>query len=259
MEASLMKHSKSQKFSAFIKEYDQAINWETRLLREGKFFRQIFTENNVKSVLDCASASGRHSQLFAKWGLTSIGTDVDPDVVTYAKDLANSSGSSAEFREAKLGKLNQVIHEKFDAITILGNGLAFLPSYSQLELALKDAYAVLNSSGILITQLINFDAVFETKFMPLRYHSSPGQNTLFVRYYERIDETRSKLNIIVLQSKETKWTQRSFSFPILIIHANQVKKALINSEFKNPKHYGSYNLNPFSEKSSTLLTIAHKK
>ncbi|MHA2407419.1 MAG: class I SAM-dependent methyltransferase [Candidatus Ranarchaeia archaeon] len=254
-----MKKKTPPQFSAFIREYDQAINWETRLSREAKLFRPLFTKHKVKSILDCASASGRHSQLFAKWGIRSVGTDVDPDVIKYARELARSSGSSAIFKEAGLGKLNQVLHDQYDAITILGNGLAFLPSYHQLESALRDVFITLNQGGILITQLVNFDLIFKKKFVPLRYHSSPNQETLFVRYYEKIDKSTSNLNIIVLQRKGKKWNQEFFSFPILNIGDSQLNEALCNSGFTNLHQYGSYNLDPFTKNSSTLLTIAHKE
>ena len=71
--------------------------------------------------------------------------------------------------------------------------------------------------------------------------------------------TTSNLNIIVLQRKGKDWIQEFFVFPILIIKASQLKEALLNSGFTNPENYGSYNLDPFSKKSSTLLTIAYKE
>ena len=254
-----MKKKKSPQFSAFIREFDQTIDWETRLLREGKLFRPLFTEHDVKSVLDCASSSGRHSQLFAKWGLRSVGTDVDPAVIEYAQELGKSTGSSAVFKEAGLGTLNQSLDDQFDAITILGNGLAFLPNPHQLELALSDVFDTLNPGGVLVTQLINFDYILDKKIVPLRYHSSTSQDTLFVRYYEKSNSTTANLNIIVLQRKKEEWTQRLFTFPLMIIRLTQLNQTLLNSGFTTPQHYGSYNLDPYTEDSSTLLTITSKK
>jgi SAM-dependent methyltransferase len=254
-----MKKNKPLGFSAFIREYDQAINWETRLERETKLFRSLFDKYKVKSILDCASASGRHSQLFAKWGLYSVGTDVDPDVITYAEELAKSAGNSAVFREAGLGNLKPVLNEQFDAITILGNGLAFLPNHHQLDLALRDVFITLNPSGILISQLVNFDQIFKVKFMPLRFHKSSQQDTLFIRFYDQTDPTTANLNIIVLQRKGKEWIQNYFTFPILIIRAAELKQALQEAGFTTTQQYGSYNLDPFNKESSTLLTIAHKE
>ncbi len=246
-------------FSDFIQEYDQAINWGDRFERESSFFKLIFTKNKVKSVLDCACSSGRHSQMFADWGLKSVGTDKDPLAIDYARELARASNNSAQFSVAELGHLKESLETTFDAITILGNGLAFLPDFLHLEEALRDAYETLNTSGVVITQIVNFDYILDRKIMPLRYRTTEKRNTLFVRYYEKIDHTHSSLNVIVLQQRDTKWEQKFFTFPILNIDISHLNHALEGAGFREHHHYGSYDLQPFSSTTPTLLSIAHKK
>jgi ubiquinone/menaquinone biosynthesis C-methylase UbiE len=53
------------------------------------FFRQLFTENHVQSVLDCACGTGRHLFLFHALGLEATGADASAAMLAQAgKNLA---------------------------------------------------------------------------------------------------------------------------------------------------------------------------
>ena len=51
-----------------IPEYDLRVDWNRRFAREWPFFKRLFRERGVKSILDCACGTGRHAVLFAEKG-----------------------------------------------------------------------------------------------------------------------------------------------------------------------------------------------
>jgi len=245
-------------FNMFIREYDQTIDWETRFKRESPFFQRFFQEANVNSVLDCACSSGHHSQLFAQWNKESVGVDKDPEVIDYARRLAHSIGSQAQFQVAKLSELSKTFSRKFGAVTILGNGLAFLSDLKELENTLTDVFNILNSPGVMITQIVNFNVILRKKIIPLRASSTDEGDTLFIRVYERIHANRSNLNAIVIQRQGKQWQQQMFTFPLLNINARQMSQLIRKAGFTYHQHYGSYDFTPFTKDASDLITIAKK-
>lgn len=143
-------------------DYDEFVNWDERLAREGPFFRRIFAERDVRSVVDVGAGSARHAILFATWGLDVAA--VDPDESMLAQAVANidrfageiaKGGGSVHLLRAGFGELQATAPGPFDAVICTGNALPHVSGIAGLRDALADFAAVLAPAGTLVLHLLD--------------------------------------------------------------------------------------------------------
>src|SRR5579862_8145838 len=77
--------------------YDLMIPWEQRLAREAPFFEKVFSEHNVKSLIDCGSGTGSHTVWFACQGINAIGLDNSDQMIQYARQKAKRQKVAIRF------------------------------------------------------------------------------------------------------------------------------------------------------------------
>ena len=61
--------------------YDAMIDWPKRLAHEGSFYRRVFEQHDVRSVVDVACGTGRHAAMFHSWGLRVEAADLSPAMI----------------------------------------------------------------------------------------------------------------------------------------------------------------------------------
>jgi glycine/sarcosine N-methyltransferase len=77
-------------YEGFAERYDLTVGrWDEFDPAVARFFRRLFSENGVRTVLDCACGTGRHLQLFHSLGCQVWGSDVSESMLAQArKNLA---------------------------------------------------------------------------------------------------------------------------------------------------------------------------
>ncbi len=138
-------------------DYDRFVDWEKRLTREGPFFRRLFDEHSVASVIDVGCGSGRHAALFASWGLDVTGVDPDERMLAAARAHALASGHAVRLLEGGFGGLTALGLGPVDAVTCTGNALPHVAGPEGLRAALADFALVLRPGGVLVLHLLNHD------------------------------------------------------------------------------------------------------
>jgi glycine/sarcosine N-methyltransferase len=140
-------------FQDFADVYDAMIDWPKRLAYEGPFYRRLFEQYAVKSVLDAACGAGKHAAMFHDWGLSVEGADLSPRMI----DLARAAfGELPDLRWAVRGfEQSLAIPESFDAVVCVGNSLPLAPDMEIVRLALKQMLAVLRKGGVLVVHALN--------------------------------------------------------------------------------------------------------
>lgn len=61
-------------YEGLTEKYDALSRWEERLDTEVSFFKRLFKEHNVETILDCACGTGRHVIALYKAGFNVIGS-----------------------------------------------------------------------------------------------------------------------------------------------------------------------------------------
>jgi SAM-dependent methyltransferase len=174
-------------FDELALAYDQTIDWESRLERELPFILASFPIGKRLRILDVACGSGRHAVALAKQGHEVYAFDISKAMIRFASELAASESVHVSFEVADMLELENRQSGPFDLIICLGNSAAA---------------SVLSESGVLVFQVLNFEAVEEQgiRFMPTRtgtLHS--GEHITFSRF---LDYTQGDIEkaILVLSS-----------------------------------------------------------
>jgi glycine/sarcosine N-methyltransferase len=144
-------------------DYDRFVDWGKRIEREMPFFRLLFADHDVRSVIDVGCGTGRHAALFASWGLDVTGVDPDPAMLDQARAFAVHQASSARFVEGGFGGLATLGLPLADALTCTGNALPHVDGLAGLRAAVRDFASVLRPGGVVALHLLNHDRLLATQ------------------------------------------------------------------------------------------------
>jgi len=251
-----MKH----KISRSADEYDAAIRWRRRLKNEGPFFRKIFKESNVDSVLDCACGTGRHAILFSAMGLETEGFDIDGNMVRTARENARKAGRKIRFFKADLKSFSRVCGRKYTACISVGNSLSLAGGRSTLKAFLSNAAKVLEKGGILMTQVINYRSIKENKykFVPPRLVRRESRIFCTVKFFERRGE-KIFVNFVRVVKEKNKAGQDYFRSELAPYYKSDFAERL-KKDFKSIRFFGDYRFGKFKPpESKDLIVVAERK
>jgi len=139
------------------REYDELVNWDARLTREGPFFERLFEEHAVRSVADVGAGSARHSIMYRSWGLDVWAIDPSADMLELARENVERLGSDVRVVEGGFGDVARIVGRPVDAVTCTGNALPHVRSLDGLRAALADFAAALRPGGVLVLHYLNHD------------------------------------------------------------------------------------------------------
>jgi SAM-dependent methyltransferase len=240
--------------------YELMINWDARLAREGPFFRKLFEEHRVKSVLDCACGTGRHAVEFARWGHSVSGCDISREMLLLAERNAAAAGVDVAFFAAGLTEIARKARgRKFDAVVCLGNSLPHLLTQRELDQAMRSIRRVLTAGGVFVVQIRNYDRIVHEnlRFMPPTSAKQGDREVIFFRMLDIHGPRRIDFNIIQFSREADTWrhtVQTTRLRPMLKPH---LETALGRAAFSEIRHYADYGFTPFDTSATLdLITVA---
>lgn len=165
------------------REYDELVNWEARLTREGPFFRQLFEDSGVRSVADVGAGSARHSIMYRSWGLDVTAIDPGEDMLELAHENAERLGSDVRIVRGGFGEVAAIVGAPVDAITCTGNALPHVRSIEGLRGALDDFAAALRPGGVLVLHYLNHDRLLDKRIRTMSpvFRETPAGDKFFLR------------------------------------------------------------------------------
>lgn len=170
--------------------YDRFVDWEKRLEREAPFFRRVFGEHRVTTVIDVGCGTGRHAVLFSSWGLDVTGVDPDAGMLTSAREHARERRSSARFMQGGFGELAGLGLGPADAVTCTGNALPHVAGIAGLAGALADFAAVLRPGGLLVLHLLDHDRLLagRVRAIPPVVREDANGTVVFLRLMDYVED-----------------------------------------------------------------------
>ena len=245
-------------------DYDQMVNWETRLAREEAFFERLFDETGTRSVLDAACGTGMHAVAFARRGRESAGADLSPVMIGHARENAAAAGVRVDFRLAGFGECARAWPHPFDAVTCIGNSLPHLLDDASLGACLEDFAAALRPGGTLVIQNRNYDRVLRERqrFMPLSSRAEGEGETLFLRLTDFPDggnAERIDFTIVTLKKRTGAWSQTVRTTPLRALRRATLETALAAAGFVSISAYGNYASAPFDDPTSADLVMVARR
>ncbi|MBN2247123.1 MAG: class I SAM-dependent methyltransferase [Coriobacteriia bacterium] len=165
------------------REYDELVNWDARLTREGPFFRRLFDEHDVRSVADVGAGSARHSIMYRSWGLDVTAIDPSADMLELARENAERLGSDVRIVEGGFGDVARIVGGPVDAVTCTGNALPHVRSLEGLREALGDFAAALRPGGVLVLHYLNHDRLVTQRIRTMSpvFRETPAGDKFFLR------------------------------------------------------------------------------
>ena len=115
-----------------------------------EFFRKLFTQKRVHSVLDCACGTGRDLLLFHSLGLEVYGSDISEAMLTQAQKTLAKRSLAIPLLRADYRELPQYFDRQFDAVACLSTAILEMPDETNVVLAFKSMLGVLRKGGVLI-------------------------------------------------------------------------------------------------------------
>ncbi len=243
--------------------YDRAINWDARLRRELPFIQDALSESGGNRVLDMACGSGRHSVALALKGADVVGFDSSTSMIQTAKELAVENGVAVRFMVADMTNLKTVLKEKFDLIVCLGNSLALVPSLLEVKKLLSAVHSRLNSKGVFVAQVLNFEQIKKTKsrfFPPKGGVTSEGDQVIFARFFSHLEPEESTTLVLTSFVKSSEgWSTTISTQSVLQLDQDSLTQAVRAAGFGQFEVYSDYGGNPFGSTEHRNLIIKARK
>jgi ubiquinone/menaquinone biosynthesis C-methylase UbiE len=113
-----------------------------------EFFRSLFGQRDVRTVLDCACGTGRDLLMFRSMGLEVSGSDLSDSMLAAAR--RNIADAGIPVRKVDYRQLPESYEVEFDAVVCLANSINEPLEDAETVRALRSMKAVLRTGGILV-------------------------------------------------------------------------------------------------------------
>ncbi len=241
-------------YNDFIDKYDTLVSWENRFNRESEFFKILFRQNKINTILDCACGTGQHVMMFNQMGFNATGSDLSPAMIKKAKYYSKQYDIQCSFHIADFRNLNKIFKRKFDSVICVGNSLPHLLSVKDLKTAIMSFYNILNEKSLLIIQQRNYDLFIKTKkrFFPV----TVLDNEAFI-YALDYEKEKITFNVLNLEYKTKKLgVFKTEYFPL---KTSLLMELLKDAGFKKTKLYSDHKFNKFKINESNDLILTCEK
>lgn len=236
--------------------YDTMNDWEARLAFELPFFHRLFTQRNVRSVLDVACGSGRHAVAFAQWGLHAAGADISPAMIALARQHAAAMGVNVRFEVASFSDLAKRFPQPFDALVCLGNSLAHILSDEEIATTLRAFRYRLRPGGLLVLHTLNYDRRWREKprFFAPNGGVIGGHEVLIWRFAD-YGEQWITFHTALFTRQDNGWQVEVYSTRQRPWQRSELFSQLTFAGFTHVQFYGDLSGAPFDKATSEDLVI----
>jgi len=221
------------------------------------FFRQLFDELQVRSVLDCACGTGRDLHLFHSLDCDVLGSDISPSMLAQAQKNLDKCGLKVPLFQADYRELPQHFDRQFDAVACLSSSILHMPDEAQTLRAFRSMRQVLRQGGILVLTQGTTDKQWMNKPRFILAVNTRDFSRLFAIDY--LDQgARYNILDIFHGQKVRDFKVWSVEYPHMLLKDDQ-ERLLKVSGFEAVDSYGTYHFDPYDrETSGRLIIVAHK-
>lgn len=243
-------------YDALGANYDLLISWQARLAREGPFYRKLFEERGVRSVLDMACGTGRHAALFREWGLDVVACDPSEEMLRVCRARYGDAGIA--FRSVGFAEVQSRLSRTFDAITCLGNSHPHLLTEEAAQATLNDYHASLRGGGVLIIQTLNYAQMVADgeRFMGPVGGMVADRELVFLRVLDLGDQF-ADFNMVTLIKEAGAWRHHVETTKHRMTFRPDLERQLQVAGFADVRFYGGFQCEPYDPRTSDhLLAVA---
>ena len=221
-----------------------------------EFFRRLFENHNVTTVLDCACGTGSDLILFNSFGCDVHGADLSEAMLAQARKKLSGVNLNIPLRNTNFCDLAEHFRSNFDAVVCLSNAINEPLQDAETLQALCNMKSVLRDGGILVFDQGQTDATMKKppRFDPIV--NERDYSRLFV-----IDYLKNQMEVHMFDFIHTE-SERDFkhnSFRIRIRLKDSWDLILREAEFTKIDYFGDWQFTPYDkEHSRRLIAVVHK-
>lgn len=223
------------------------------------FFKNIMTDHNVKSLLDCSCGTGADLIMFKSFIDYVEGSDLSDPMLEVAKKKIEKSGLDIKTSKGDLRYLQSWNSMKYDAVVCLSSSMGEIHSDKDVIIGLRSMYSTLNKNGILIIDQGQSDLMMKTRprFIPII------NNRFFSRLFviDYLDDSNKYITVNICDLEHTD-DNCSFSmnpFKLRVRLFDEWKELLSKAGINSFKIYGDWKMADYSKSESRRIVIVATK
>lgn len=223
---------------------------------EEAFFRRLFVERGVTSVLDCACGTGHDLVLFRELGCRVVGSDLSEAMLARAQRNLAGRGVHVPLHQADYRDLPSRFVERFDAVTCLSSSILHMPDEGEALRAYQSMRGVLREGGILVLTQGTTDRQWAEQPRFMLAANSPEFTRCFAIDYREQEATYNILDIWhgAERSELAVW---SCVYPRLL--RDDHERLLREAGFADLAFYGHWDGSPYEKAASRRLIIVAER
>ena len=237
--------------------YEALIDWPRRLDNETPFYRRLFEQRSVRSLVDVACGTGQHAALFHSWGLQVEGSDISPAMIQRAQQRF---GEPAGLRWTVRGFDQPVGPEAcLDAAICVGNSLALASDVASVAQTIATMLQAVRDGGTIVVHVLNLWRLADGPclWQKGKRSSLPQGDVLIVKGVNRCGG-RGFVNLVVATLKDQP-TLKTESVPFLGLEAGELEQMARRAGATDVRFHGDYHDHPYIPLESTdLIMVAEK-
>ncbi len=237
-------------------DYDSMTSCNQRSIKEKVLYRSLVEKYEIKTALDAGCGTGLHSLLLASFGVKVTAVDISQKMIKHLSTHAKKQHINLNTINANFLDIQKKINNKFDAVFCLGNSLVHAKTQRELFKILYNFYEVLNPSGLLFIQILNYDRIISRKEIIQNIKESDGK--VYIRFYGFTDK-HINFNIIKLERKDGILQYKLQTTTLRPIRQKEIVELLKKIGFKKIESFGNIMSEKFiKNKSKDLFIFARK-
>jgi glycine/sarcosine N-methyltransferase len=209
-------------------------DWGQSIARQATILNALLRSALPRSplkVLDCACGIGTQAIGFALGGHRVVASDLSPSAVARARREAELRGLTITFAVSDMTSLAEIPEGGFDVVAALDNVFPHLTA-SQLVQAARAMSAKLNSNGILIASIRDYDRLIEER--PIvqgpAFYGTAGNRRIVHQVWDWVDEERYAFHLYITVESNGTWISRHFSSEYRCLLRDELSAVLKGAE-----------------------------
>lgn len=239
-------------YEKFANDYDEFGSIEDYLGSEKTFFKELFAENNVQTILDCACGTGQHLLMLAELGLSVCGSDYSAAMLKAAAVNLEKHGKKIPIYQCDFRQLQEAYTEKFDAVVCLTTSLPHMHTDEDLLRSLRSMKDRLNTKGLLV--LTQGTTHYTLSMPPIEV--VVNRNDFSRIFVKENDSQFQTVHVLDLFHSQERNEQNQYDIKYKIILDDDYRRLLEEAGFHNIQIYGDYDKSPYDKQSRRLIVVA---
>ena len=213
-------------------------DWESVVRSEGATLHRILENelgrNGPCTLLDCTCGIGTQAIGLALLGHEVHASDLSPVSVERARREAAGFDVSMKFSVADFRNLGATISETFDVVISCDNAIAHCLDDADLGAALSSIKTRLNTGGLLLLSLRDYDTLLPGKrrFNNEHIHDKPDGRRIAFQVWDWAGDERSYRNHqFLIKETDGNYELKHFETELRILRHHEILASVVNAGF----------------------------